>query len=171
MSAAHNAARALGANLQVGYIEMGVPEQLAHLACEINKHEFVLNDLDDALARKADLKLVWPRWALWLLDVELKKYKTSAPVAALVRRQCEGDLPSRTAWQAAEHEAWAEKTKEAATMAAEVAETVARAALKAEAAAWAAGWGVWALEADTQEVARSRMAEKLKQLLKEAPSL
>ena len=90
MSAAHDAARRLGTNLPIAYIEMGVPPQLAYVACEIDEHAHVLDDLDEALARKANLNRAWLLWALWLFEVELVTYKrgVNERAAGAILRRC-----------------------------------------------------------------------------------
>lgn len=198
---AHETMRRLGVNLPEMYAKLCSPE-LAHLAVEIDKHIPVLDALDTAIQQKADLNLIWPRWALWLFDVELAQYEISAPVAALFRRECDGDLPTRKEWKKVEAEAskvWDSESrygslKKTAARAARSAaksssQTVVRAAVEV---AWEASWreggsaqrasdanDTWTVreanraggvEADKDRTeAWSRMAEKLKTLLKVTP--
>lgn len=158
MSTAHETMRRLGVDLPNLYAAL-CPPLLAHLAVEIDAYNPVLDVLDTAIQRKADLSLVWPRWALWLFDVELVQYKNSVLVAALFRRWCAGDRPSVVEW---------DKT---------AAKVVRVEALWAAAVASAAASPRWAANVvaklpkklpDSQNGLRYRMTEKLKQLLDEA---
>jgi hypothetical protein len=87
-------------------IEVGIPRVLAHLEDRIfeglpraEAMTWPLRFLS-AIAAGADLALVWPRFAVWLLEEELAKWRTpqSDAVAALYRRRIAGDEPSDAEW-------------------------------------------------------------------------
>ena len=170
VSAQHEAMQRLGADIVAVYAEL-CPPQLAHLAfaLKIDKDCIVFETLDAAIARKANLDLIWPRWALWLFEAELKKYPASASVAALFRRVVAGgDLPTRA------------EIEKISNLTSEVTGQGARPSWTASAAAWtavrassedvtaSARTAAWALRTSQQSMVKFRMYKKLQQLLREA---
>lgn len=100
-------------------IELGIPEQLAHL--EDNIFEELKNgealawpeQFLGAIQPGADLSMVWPRFAVWLL-ADLEKIEDLADdvracivgVRACYERRIAGDEPSDGDWQKAGVAAW-----------------------------------------------------------------
>ncbi len=87
--------------------ELGIPEVLARLEDAIFEG---LPNVEaqgwperflSAIKPGADLAQVWSRFVLWLLEDQLGVYATSAPVAALYRRQLIGETIARDEWAAA----------------------------------------------------------------------
>jgi hypothetical protein len=88
-------------------IELGVPVELARLEDRI----FEGLDVETAMAWPerflsairpgADLSGVWPKFAIWLLEVMCAKSDAAKPVASLYRRRLEGSEPTRADWLAA----------------------------------------------------------------------
>jgi hypothetical protein len=127
-------------------IELGIPEVLARLEDRIFEGMKPADAMKwptaflSAIKPGADLSMVWPRFALWMLDVELRKYTTSAPVAALYRRWVAGDKPSVKEWRQARSAYAADYTAYAAAAAAAYAAAYAYAAYAADAAAHAVAY-------------------------------
>ena len=122
---AHLAANALepGSSLQPEWL----PLRLVHLT---NKIELPLDQLIEIAGDRSDLNRIVDRWLYWLLSVELKQYKTSAPVAELYRRRLAGDEPKKKEWEKARSDAAAAATATAATATATAAAAAAAAARK-----------------------------------------
>ena len=91
--------------------ELGIPQVLARLEDRIFEaldHETALGwpeRFASAITPSANLTMVWPRFALWLLSEELpqrakrKQTKASlADVAALYKEWIEGEMPVRERW-------------------------------------------------------------------------
>lgn len=185
-----------------GPIEIGVPETLMRLEdCiferlpEDQAKRFPLAFLE-AIPVGADLSMVWPRFAVWLLTspdhgvLQHTGDDTRPSVEAVIdlyRRWVDGDQPpdeefkeaawtaravaratwaTRTATRAAEWAAWA------ARPVVEAAEAAEAAALATRAAAWAAEAAAWATRAAawaTTEGFWIAARDELLRLLREAP--
>lgn len=148
--------------------ELGIPIALAYL--EDNLFEAMRNGESKTWPERflqgiqvgADLEMVWPRFALWLMEEVSKVAGGSKEVVEAVRELYRewietGVKPSLGRWEAARSEAEA-----------------------ARAAAWAAAWAAWAAEAaaaaaEAAEAARASALSpqaqsiKLLELLSQAP--
>lgn len=183
MNTARDAYLRLGGDLAKSY-EGICPLQLAYLAVLIEENSTeVLNELDNALARGANLDLIWPMWALWLFEKELQKFKTSAPIAALFQRVVDGDQPTQKEWDSARtasvrvtHEMYVATAASVASSAAWAMSSAVSTGYAAEEAASVASkvaYAAWEKSvADaakaSAEAAWTRMAEQLRRLLREA---
>ena len=160
----------------------GVPRILAHLEDRI--FEGLPNDeavewpvrFMSVIRPGADLSLVWPRFALWLLTDGLSERNRNIPkvkaVADLYRQWTVGEKPSRRAWRAASaYTAAADAADAAAYAAAAAAAYAAYAAANAyadaayAAAAAAANAAYAAANASAAAAAYSNQANKLIELL------
>ena len=137
-----------------------------------------------------DLTMVWPRFALWLLTVELgpigKKYPKSgaalAEVGALYREWCEGVKPDRERWIGARNNADAAITAAVAAYAAAANGAIANGAIAAAAGAitaraiaayayadaYDAGAAAAAAYADARSRSYIRQSDKLIEILEAA---
>ena len=153
-------------------IELGIPEVLAHLEDRIFEGLAPSDAMPwpeaflGAIRPGADLSLVWPRFAVWLLTVELSKWRapTIDAVVALYERRIAGDEPTVAEWKAAA--AAASAAADAAYDAAAYAAAYA-AASTAATAATAATYAT-AAAADTRHTSYKRQSRVLLRLLKEA---
>ena len=157
--------------------ELGIPVRLAYLEDSI--FEGLPVDLAkswperflNAIPVGADLEKIWPQYAIWLLE-SVSEYsdevgkKAIETVIDLYERILNGEEVTDQEW-AAEDAADAARAARAAAAAAEAAEAAARAAW----AAWAAEDAADAAGAaeDAAEAAWKKQADKLIELLKEAP--
>jgi hypothetical protein len=132
---ARDVAEALVPNRQPHVEVPGVPEKLLRLADTVRLPR---PELVEAIPLHADVTCVVDRWLLWLLEEELREYKTSAPVAALYRQRISSDEPTREEWAAAANAAIAAARAAAANAAIAAARAAAAAANAAIAAARAA---------------------------------
>lgn len=166
--------------------ELGIPRIIARLEDRIfegmgngNSQEWPERFLS-AIPVGANLSLVWPRFAVWLLVDEKSgviRHATTEQtrdsiraVAKLYERLIAGDLPARTEWQAASNVAWRRYYAVAAAVAAAAADDDDAAAVAAaddddDAAAAVAAATRRRSYADSY----SRMADKLVELLGSAP--
>jgi len=99
---AYLAARALVPDLP--YEELPYEEPVLELTPQL--HALIIRlacvlDFYEALPINADLTHALDRWLLWLLEDELGKYETSAPVATLYRRRLASDEPTTNEWRSA----------------------------------------------------------------------
>ena len=133
-----------------------LPMRLVYLT---NKLELPLDQLISAASDHTDLNRVVDRWLYWLLSVELKQYKTSAPVAELYRRRLAGDEPKKKEWKKARFDA-AYAYADAAYAAAAYA-----AAYACAAAASAAAYDAAAYDAYATDAARKCFYERARQAL------
>ena len=176
--------------------ELGVPELLARLEDRL----FEGMSAADAQAWPerflraipvgADLSLVWPRFAHWMLVDEthgvlrvaktLRSQEAIQAVALLFERQIAGETVSRPEWKNAAncgYRAEAETADPAAATAATAASSAAESESVADAAAAAvdactsaiASLAAWAASAGTREKRYAVMAAKLESLLQQAP--
>jgi hypothetical protein len=172
--------------------EIGVPQSIARLEDAIfegmkngDSKLFPARFLK-AIPVGADLSLVTARFMVWLLsdsDHGVIRFTKGHPksadavyaVTALYERVIAGETISPDKWKRAARAAAAEAAAaaaaaEAAAEAAEAAEAAAEAAAwAAEAAEAAAAWAAWAAARAAHRSAYKAMAEKLLQLLSEAP--
>jgi len=152
------------------------------LSCLINWLRCTLN-FYDVLPIKADLTHVLDRWFLWLLEDELRTYRTSAPVTALYRRRLAGDEPTTKEWRSAAtraaYTAADANASNAARAAANAAEAAARAATRtvntayadnaAAHAAAASSWIIATNAANAHKECVKRMREALIKIVKQIP--
>jgi len=163
--------------------ELGVPVVLAHL----EEHLFERLPKENArlwpeqflaaIRPGADLSMVWPKFAIWLLvdpaDGVVKFAKNAAPIQAvanLYQRRIAGDEPSITEWKSARQAAYAAYAAAAAYAAYAAAAYAAAAAAYAD-AAYAAAYAAAAYAAAyaaAEQAAIIRQSEKLLELLRAA---
>ena len=147
-------------------VELGVPEVLAYLEDAIFEG-LPKSDANawpelflDAIPVGADLSLVWPRFAIWLLSVELAEWTSpeSRAVVALYERRIAGDEPTGLEWSSA------------ASDARDASDASAARAAWAASDAWAARDARAASDArDARAASYQRQAAKLLELLADAP--
>ena len=154
-------------------IELGVPCILAHLEDRLFERLPRAEAMTwperflSAIRPGADLRPVWPRFACWLLEVELAKWRTpeSDFVCALLRRSEAGYEPSEAEWRAA-RDAMYRAAYAAAATAYAAAATAYAAADAAYAAADATAYA--AADATARTASYRRQSERLLELLVEA---
>lgn len=173
-------------------VELGIPRVLAHLEDRLferlPKSEAMTwpERFLSVIQPGADLSMVWPRFAVWLLDVELAKWRTFASdaVVRLYNRRIAGDEPSDQEWYQARAAADAAAASYASYAAAAYASYSAAAyAAYSSAAAYAASAYAAYAASDASDAASAysayasysaadasikRQSEKLLQLLSEA---
>lgn len=154
-------------------LAFGIPRELCVIALKIGGHVAAFPEkFIEAIPVGADLSMVWPKFAHWLLmDPEhgVHRFPTGdrsrtaiQSVGDLYARWIAGESPTKEAWRPAWDAAWRARTT------------------AAETAGWAAGYivdgsGLQAVHATTAAAAatlsadaRKQQAEKLIELLKEA---
>jgi hypothetical protein len=152
--------------------ELGIPVELAYLEDKIfenlpENHLAWPEEFLSAIEPGADLSMVWPQFAVWLLGAtrqhcdEASKAATDTVVALYLRR-IGGDEPTQKEWAAASDAA------RAAAWAAWAASDAARAAAWAASDAARAAAGATASDA-AMAAAWTRQREKLLELLRGAP--
>jgi hypothetical protein len=174
--------------------QIGVPEVLAHLADEIfeglknGDAQTWATEWVEAIPVGADLSLVWPRFAEWMLvdptdgvirfaEKDEAVAKAIREVASLHSALIRGEVVGADRWAAARAAAWAARAAAwaawdaawAARAAAGAAWDAAWAAGDAAGDAWAAARAAGAAAGDAGDAAWKRMAAKLIALLKAAP--
>ena len=133
--------------------ELGIPETLAHLEDAIHEGLPLADALDwpgrflRAPRLGADLSLVWPRYAVWLLTEEAPS-PSGALVAALHKRRIDGAEPAIREWTEAARAARAAWWAGSAGSAAAAWEARAAEAAAAARAAEAAGAACYRRQAD-----------------------
>jgi len=156
--------------------ELGIPRVLAHLEDRLFERLPRAEAMTwperflGAIRPGADLAPVWPRFACWLLEVELAKWRTPASdhVCALLRRSAVGDEPTEAEWIAARHAMYGAAVVAAAVAAAAVAAADAYAAVAAAAAAAADDAVAAAAVVAARTASYRRQSERLLELLAEA---
>jgi hypothetical protein len=160
---------------------IGVPEVLAHLADEIfeglknGDAQTWATEWVEAIPVGADLSLVWPRFAEWMLvdptdgvirfaEKDEAVAKAIREVASLHSALIRGEVVGADRWAAAWDAAWAARAAAGAAW-----DAARDAAGDAWAAARAAGAAAGAAAGDAGDAAWKRMAAKLIALLKAAP--
>jgi len=115
--------------------ELGIPDNLAYIqeclfeGMPFNQSMELPERFLSSIPVGADLSLAWSRFAVWLFEVELERYATSKPVAALYSRRIAGDEPSDDDWRGVRYtETSRPKSSEATESAARAARHAARAA-------------------------------------------